>query len=112
MGLLLLLSAASGFYLLATDNSLWRLALSHAYGLIAIVIVDIILGLMNLASSRGAYLPGLAAAVLATALAVRAVGESTLYGGGTVDPVAALAKWNPVGYQVEDDRAMRFAEKS
>jgi len=54
----------------------------------------------------------LAAAVLATALAVRAVGESTSYGGGTVDPVAALAKWNPVGYQVEDDRAMRFAEKS
>lgn len=52
------------------------------------------------------------AALLATALAVRAVGESTQYGGGTVDPVAALAKWNPAGYQVEDDRAMRFAEKS
>jgi Rieske Fe-S protein len=68
MGLLLLLSAASGFYLLATDNSLWRLALSHAYGLVAIVIVDIVLGLMNLASARVAYLPGLAAAVLAAVL--------------------------------------------
>lgn len=53
-----------------------------------------------------------AAAMLATALATRAVANTTQYGGGTVDPVAALSKWNPLGYQIEDDKAMRFAEKS
>jgi Rieske Fe-S protein len=79
MGLLLLLSAASGFYLLATDNSLWRLALSHAYGLIAIVIIDIVLGLMNLASARGAYLPGLAAAVLAVILQLGDIATAPQY---------------------------------
>jgi cytochrome b6-f complex iron-sulfur subunit len=79
MGLLLLLSAASGFYLLATDNSLWQNALSHAYGLIAIVIVDIVLGLMNLASSRGAYLPGLAAAVLAVVLQLGDIATAPQY---------------------------------
>ena len=68
IGILLLLSAGSGFYLLATDASLWLLAVSHAVGLIVIVAVDIVLGLMSLASSRRVYLPSLAAAVLAVAL--------------------------------------------
>lgn len=53
-----------------------------------------------------------ASALLATALASRAVANVSPYGGATADPVAALAKWNPQGYQVEDDRAMRFCEKS
>ena len=53
-----------------------------------------------------------AAALLATALATRSVANTTQYGGGTVDPVAALSKWNPLGYQVEDDRAMRFCDRS
>jgi len=53
-----------------------------------------------------------AAALLSTALATRAVANSTSYGGGTVDPIAALEKWNPQGYQMDDDRAMRFCEKS
>ncbi|HVA27898.1 MAG TPA: bifunctional hydroxymethylpyrimidine kinase/phosphomethylpyrimidine kinase [Candidatus Baltobacteraceae bacterium] len=53
-----------------------------------------------------------AAALLSTALATRAVAHSTTYGGSTVDPIAALAKWNPQGYQMDDDRAMRFCEKS
>lgn len=53
-----------------------------------------------------------AAALLATALASRAVANTTTYGGATVDPVAALEKWNPLGYHVEDDRAMRFCERS
>jgi pyridoxal/pyridoxine/pyridoxamine kinase len=53
-----------------------------------------------------------AAAVLSTALATRAVANTTAYGGASVDPIAALAKWNPLGYQVEDDRALRFAERS
>ena len=53
-----------------------------------------------------------AGAVLATALTSRAVANTTNYGGASADPIAALAKWNPLGYQVEDERAMRFAEKS
>jgi pyridoxine kinase len=53
-----------------------------------------------------------AAALLATALATRSVANTTGYGGATVDPVAALAKWNPLGYQVDDDRTIRFCERS
>ncbi len=53
-----------------------------------------------------------AAALLSTALATRAVANATQYAGATVDPVAALAKWNPLGYQVDDDRTMRFCERS
>ena len=53
-----------------------------------------------------------ASTLLATALASRAVANTTNYGGASVDPVAALAKWNPLGYQVEDDRAMRFCERT
>ncbi len=53
-----------------------------------------------------------AASLLATALASRAVANTTAYGGGSADPVAALSKWNPLGYQAEDDRALRFCEKS
>jgi cytochrome b6-f complex iron-sulfur subunit len=68
IGSLLLVSASAGIYLLATDGSLWHLALSHAAGLIVIVGVDIVLGMMNLFSSRGVYLPSLAAAVLTLAL--------------------------------------------
>jgi len=45
-----------------------------------------------------------AATLLSTALASRA--------GSSVDPIAALAKWNPLGYQVDDDRTMRFCERS
>jgi pyridoxine kinase len=53
-----------------------------------------------------------AATLLATALTARAVANTTTYGGETADPVGALAKWQPLGYQVEDERAMRFCEKS
>jgi len=53
-----------------------------------------------------------AAAILATALASRSVACTTAYGGATVDPVAALEKWSPLGYHVEDDRAVRFVERS
>jgi pyridoxine kinase len=53
-----------------------------------------------------------AAAVLSTALSARAVANTTGYGGATVDPVAALEKWSPLGYHVEDDRAIRFGERS
>lgn len=53
-----------------------------------------------------------AAALLATALCARAVANTTAYGGATVDPVAALEKWRPLGYQVDDERTMRFCERS
>ena len=53
-----------------------------------------------------------AAALISTALTARSVANTTPYGGATVDPVAALAKWNPLGYHIEDDRAMRFCERS
>jgi pyridoxine kinase len=53
-----------------------------------------------------------AAALISTALCARAVANTTSYGGATVDPVAALEKWNPLGHHVEDDRALRFCERS
>ena len=64
MGLLLILSSAAGTYLLATDNSLWLLALSHAVGLIIIVVLDAVLGIYSLAFPKSAYLPAIAAALL------------------------------------------------
>ncbi len=53
-----------------------------------------------------------ASTLLATALSARAVADTTSYGGSSCDPVAALAKWNPLGYQLDDERAMRFCERS
>lgn len=53
-----------------------------------------------------------AAALLATALCARAVANTTPYGGASTDPVAALETWQPLGYQTDDDRAMRFCERS
>jgi len=53
-----------------------------------------------------------AATLLSTALCARSVANTSAYGGATVDPVAALSKWNPQGYQVDDDRTMRFCERS
>jgi pyridoxine kinase len=53
-----------------------------------------------------------AAALLSTALAARSVANTTPYGGATVDPIAALSKWSPLGYQVDDDRTIRFCERS
>ena len=53
-----------------------------------------------------------AAALLTTALCSRAVVNTTPYAGNTVDPIGALAKWNPLGYHVDDDRTMRFCERT
>ena len=64
MGSLLLASSATGAFLLATDASLWLLAVSHAVGLIIIIAMDFVLGLYCLASSKAAYLPSIAAAFL------------------------------------------------
>lgn len=64
IGASFLLSAIAGIYLLATDGSLWLLAVSHAVGLVSIVLIDASLGILNLRSTKRAYLPSLAAALL------------------------------------------------
>jgi Rieske Fe-S protein len=64
IGGLLLASAAAGTYLLATDASLWLLAVSHAIGLAMIVVIDAVVGLYSLAFPRSAHLPAIAAATL------------------------------------------------
>jgi len=53
-----------------------------------------------------------AASLLSTALAARAVANTSPYGGATVDPVAALTKWNPLAHHLDDQRALRFCERS
>jgi len=53
-----------------------------------------------------------AATLLATTLCARAFANTTKYGGETVDPVAALETWRPLGHHLEDERAMRFSERS
>lgn len=68
MGCAMLLSAVSGGYLLATDGSLWHLAVSHAVGLVVIVTLDLVLGLMNLFGSKRVYLATMACALLGVAL--------------------------------------------
>ena len=44
VGSFFVLSAAAGVYLLLPDGSLWRLAVSHAYGLIAMCAVSLLMG--------------------------------------------------------------------
>jgi len=68
IGYVMLLSAAAGVYLLATDGSLWILAVSHAIGLVIIVILDLALGIMNLLGSKRIYLASIAAAFLGIVL--------------------------------------------
>ena len=68
IGILLVLCGTAGTYLLLTDGSLWNLALSHALGLIVVVLVDLVVGLTSLFSYRRVYVPSLAAAVLGIVL--------------------------------------------
>ena len=68
IGILLVFCGTAGGYLLATDGSLWNLALSHALGLIVVVLVDLAVGLLSLFSYRRIYVPSLAAAVLGIVL--------------------------------------------
>ena len=79
IGLMLLASAASGVYLLATDRSLWLLALSHAVGLVLLVALDLILGVMSLATTRSAYLPSMAVAVLGLVLQLGDIATAPQY---------------------------------
>jgi len=80
IGILLLLCGTAGAYLLFTDGSLWNLALSHALGLVVVVLVDFGVGLMSLFSIRQAYLPSLAAAVLGTVLQLGDILTAPQYG--------------------------------
>jgi Rieske Fe-S protein len=79
IGLALLLSAAAGTYLLATDGSLWHLAVSHAAGLVIIVVLDASLGILNLVGSRRVYIASLAVAVLGIALQVGDIATAPQY---------------------------------
>jgi Rieske Fe-S protein len=70
IGIVFFLSAFFGIYLLATDGSLWHLAVSHAYGLVVICSIDIIFGFLNMASVRQIYIPNVAWAVLTVVLQI------------------------------------------
>jgi cytochrome b6-f complex iron-sulfur subunit len=80
IGLLLLLSAGVGAFLLATDRSLWLLAISHAVGLIIIVATDIALGLLSFVSWKRAYLPSIAAVLLGFVLQLGDIFTAPQYG--------------------------------
>ncbi len=80
IGILLLLCATAGAYLLLTDGSLWNLALSHALGLVVVVLVDIGVGFLSLLSLRRAYVPSLASAVLGIVLQLGDILTAPQYG--------------------------------
>jgi cytochrome b6-f complex iron-sulfur subunit len=60
IGIALLFSALMGVYLLATDSSLWQVAFSHAVGLVAVVVIEAVLGVANLASVKKVFIPSFA----------------------------------------------------
>jgi cytochrome b6-f complex iron-sulfur subunit len=70
MGAGLIGSASFGIYLLVTDKSLWIQAVSHAYGLVAICIIDIVLGVGSLVAQRRLILPSLGWAFLTIILQI------------------------------------------
>jgi arsenite oxidase small subunit len=79
IGYAMLLSAATGIYLLATDGSLWILAVSHAIGLVIIVVLDVLLGVLNLTGSKRVYLASLAAAFLGIVLQLGDIATAPQY---------------------------------
>lgn len=78
-GIVLIASAALGIYLLATDKSLWLLAVSHAYGLVVICIIDIILGVANLLSKRKAIILSSGWAILTLVLQLGDIATAPQY---------------------------------
>jgi cytochrome b6-f complex iron-sulfur subunit len=80
VGLLLFLSAGVGVFLLATDRSLWLLAVSHAVGLIMIVAIDLFFGFLSLVAWKRAYIPSIAAAALALVLQLGDIFTAPQYG--------------------------------
>jgi len=79
IGIAFFVSAFFGIYLLATDKSLWLQAVSHAYGLVAICIIDLVLGIGNLLSERRLILPSLGWAILTFILQVGDIGTAYQY---------------------------------
>jgi len=79
IGIALIASAVFGVYLLATDKSLWLLAVSHAYGLLAICAVDAILAIANLMSARKILLPTIGWAFLTILLQIGDIATAPQY---------------------------------
>jgi Rieske Fe-S protein len=80
MGMCLFLSAFLGIFLLATDRSLWILAVSHAYGLVAIVGIDLVVGLLSLLFVKQVYILSIAAAVFGVLLQIGDIATGPQYG--------------------------------
>lgn len=80
MGLLLFFSSGVAIYLLATDRSLWLLAVSHAVGLIIIAAIDVIVAVFSFVSWRKAYVPSTAVALLGCILQLGDVLTAPQYG--------------------------------
>ncbi len=79
-GICLLLSSFFGVYLLATDKSLWILAVSHAYGLLAIVGISLEFGILNVLGVRRGYLLSVAGALLGVLLQIGDILTAPQYG--------------------------------
>ena len=78
--LVLIVSASFGIYLLVTDKSLWLLAVSHAYGLLGIVSLDLILSLVILVSnSNKLFVPAAGWAVLTILLQIGDIATAPQY---------------------------------
>jgi arsenite oxidase small subunit len=76
----LALSSAFGIYLLATDKSLWLLAISHAYGLVGIVAIDLVLGVVLAASgSNKLFMPAAGWAILTILLQLGDIATAPQY---------------------------------
>ncbi len=80
IGFSLIFSAAFGSYLLATDKSLWILAISHAYGLLAICAIDLVLAALNFLSVRKVLFPTLGWAILTILLQVGDIATAPQFG--------------------------------
>jgi cytochrome b6-f complex iron-sulfur subunit len=79
-GISLILSAVFGIYLLATDQSLWILAVSHAYGLVAIVAIDLLFGILSFFMVRRVFLLSVAGALLGVLLQIGDIATAPQYG--------------------------------
>lgn len=79
IGIVLICSVVFGVYLLATDKSLWLLAVSHAYGLVAICTIDVILAIANLLSVRKAFIPTLGWSLLTILLQIGDIATAPQY---------------------------------
>src|SRR5579872_6631835 len=75
----LIASTAFGAYLLETDHSLWLLAVSHAYGLVAICVIDVILAIVNFLHVRKIFIPTLGWAALTILLQVGDIATAPAY---------------------------------